>query len=221
MSKAEERADSRVLSELMLVMGMIILLFLLARGLVWVCEILSLSYLFLERKIRHRPIESLGWKYHGVLTDLRASLPIIALVAVGIQFGVVFGSRYLLVPLFDRLEGRVSYLQTHFASFAPSMMFLVFVGMATLVEELIFRGFVQERVSWFYGDSFGIVIGSLLISLLHYSHGELTLVMADLLFVFLDSTLYGLIYKPSRSVLVSWIAHLSADLVGLCLLQIL
>ena len=205
----------------MLVTGITVLLFLLAPELVWVCEILSLSYLFLERKIRHRPIESLGLKYRGVLTDLKANLPIISLVAVGMQFGVVFGSRYLLFPLFDRLEDRVSYLQTHFASFAPSVMFLVFVAMATLVEELIFRGFIQERVGWFHSDSSGIVTGSLLMSLFHFSPGELTAVMPDLLFVFLDSTLYGLIYKRSRSVLVSWVAHLSADLIGLFLLWIL
>ena len=71
----------------------------------------------------------------------------------------------------------VSYLQTHFSSFAPSTLFLTFIGIATLVEELMFRGFVQERVSWFYNDYFAIIVGALLMSFFLYSTGELLVVM--------------------------------------------
>lgn len=220
MSRTEERG-SRILLELMLVMGASVLLFMFAPSLVWVGEILSLGYLFIERRIRHRPFESLGLKFHGLLHDLRANLAIILLVAIGIQLGVVFGSYWLWPPLFDRIGERASYLQTHFASFAPSMLFLTFIGIATLVEELIFRGLVQERISWFSSSFAGIAIGSLLMTIFHYSPGQPLAVAADLFFVFLDSSLYGLIYMRSRSIPVAWLAHLTADLVALSFLWIL
>jgi len=216
----EERGP-RILLELVLVMGASVLLFMFAPSLVWVGETLSMSYLFIERRIRHRPFESLGLKFHGILGDLRANLAIILLVAVGIQFGVVFGSYWLWPPLYNRIGERASYLETHFGSFAPSMLFLAFIGIATLVEELIFRGFVQERTSWFFSGFAGIAIGSLLMTVFHYSPGQPLAVAADLFFVFLDSSLYGLIYTRSRSVPVAWLAHLTADLVALSLLWIL
>jgi len=220
MSRTEEKSP-RFLLELALVMGASVLLLILTPSLVWVGEILSLGYLFIERRIRHRRFESLGLKFHGILGDLRANLAIILLVAVGMQFGVVFGSYRLLPPLYNRIGERASYLETHFASFAPSMLFLTFIGIATLVEEIIFRGLVQERTSWFSSSLAGIAIGSLLMTVFHYSPGEPLVVAADLFFVFLDSSLYGLIYVRSRSVPVAWLAHLSADLVALSFLWIL
>lgn len=216
-----EAANSKILLELMLIMGVGVVLFWLIPSLVWVYEILSLSYLLIERRVRHRKLEDLGIKYQGTKADLKRNLPIIILVAVVIQFVVIIGSYWLWLPLFLRFEDRVAYLEEHFSSFAPSILFLIFIGAATLVEEIIFRGFVQERIGWFQNGFIGIVIGSLLMSIFHYSPGELSVVLIDLLFVFLDSSLYGLIYMRSRNVLVSWTAHLSADLVGLYLLWIL
>ncbi|MDH5439941.1 MAG: CPBP family intramembrane metalloprotease [Candidatus Bathyarchaeota archaeon] len=216
-----EAANPRILLELMLIIGVGVVLFWLIPSLVWVYEILSLSYLLIERRIRHRKLEDLGIKNQGIKADLKRNLPIIILVAVVIQFAVIIGSYWLWLPLFLRLEDRVAYLEEHFSSFAPSILFLIFIGAATLVEEIIFRGFVQERIGWFQNGFIGIVIGSLLMSIFHYSPGELSVVLVDLFFVFLDSSLYGLIYVRSRNVLVSWTAHLSADLVGLCLLWIL
>lgn len=220
MSEAKE-TNSKILLELIFVMGISVFLFSFIPSLVWLYEILSLSYLLIERRIRHRSFESLGLKYHGIIADLKANLPIIVLVAVGIQLVVIIGSYWLWSPLFFRLEDRVAYLQTHFSSFTPSILFLIFIGVATLVEELIFRGFVQERVSWFYNDSIAIIMGALLMTLFHFSPGELSVIMADLFFVFLDSSLYGLIYLRSRNVFVAWTAHLLADLVGLSLLWII
>jgi len=216
-SEAKE-TNSKILLELIFVMGISVFLFSFIPSLVWLYEILSLSYLLIERRIRHRSFESLGLKYHGIIADLKANLPIIVLVAVGIQLVVIIGSYWLWSPLFFRFKDRVAYLQTHFSSFAPSILFLNFIGVATLVEELIFRGFVQERVSWFYNDSIAIIMGALLMTLFHFSPGELSVIMADLFFVFLDSSLYGLIYLRSRNVFVAWTAHLLADLVGLPLL---
>jgi len=213
-----EGASSEVLLELIVITGIGLFLFSLTPSSLWVYEILSLIYLLVERRIRRRPLEKLGIKYHGIIGDLRKSLHIIVLVAVGIQFAVVIGSYCFWPPLLIHLQGRVTYLQTHFGSFAPSFFFLPLIGVATLLEELVFRGFVQERLSWFCNDSAPIIMGALLMSIFHYSPGMLTVVIVDLSFVLLDSSLYGLIYMRSRNVFVSWIAHLLADLVSLSLL---
>jgi len=216
MHKSEEGSRKRFLFELVLIMIFGVVLFWLIPSLVWVYEIASLTYLFVERRIRHRPYEMLGLKRYGLLVDLRENLPIIVLVAIGTQFLAVLGGYWLYPALFLRFQERVAYLQTSSSSFLP--IFLLFIMLATFVEELVYRGFVQERLNWFYKDYTSIAVGSLLMSYFHYSTGQMPAVVADLFFVFIDSSLYGLIYMRSRNIFAAWIAHISADLVSLVLL---
>jgi len=216
-----KETSSKMLLELILVMGISVFLFLSVPGLAWVYTILPLIYLLIERKIRHRPLGSMGIKYSGIIADLRANFFIIILVAVGIQFAVIVGSYWLWSPLFIRFQERVVYLQAHFGTFVPFTMFLPLVALSTFLEELVFRGFVQERASWFFNDFVAIIVGALLLTVFHYSSGELPAVMTDLLFVFLDSLLYGLIYLRSKNIFAAWTAHLSADILGITLLQLL
>jgi len=212
---------AKILLELILVMGLSVFLFLSVPGLAWFYTILPLIYLLIERRIRHRPLKSMGIKYSGIIADLRTNFSIIILVAVGIQFAVIVGSYWLWHPLFLRFQERVVYLQAHFGTFTPFTMFLPLVALSTFLEELVFRGFIQERISWFFNDFVAIIVGALLLAVFHYSSGELPIVMTDLLFVFLDSSLYGLIYLRSRNVFAAWTAHLSADLIGIILLLML
>jgi len=163
----------------------------------------------------------MGIKYSGIIADLRANFSIIILVAVGIQFAVIVGSYWFCPPLFLRLQERVAYLQECFGALAPFSMFLPLVALSIFLEELVFRGFVQERVSWFFNDFVATIVGALLLTVFHYSSGELPVVMTDLFFVFLDSSLYGLIYLRSKNVFASWTAHLSADVIGIILLLML
>jgi len=79
----------------MLIMGIAVVLFWIIPSLVWACEILSLSYLLVEKRIRHRKLENLGIKRQGIKADLKKNLPIIILVAVAIQFVAIIGSYWL------------------------------------------------------------------------------------------------------------------------------
>jgi membrane protease YdiL (CAAX protease family) len=216
MQKSEGDSRKKLLFELVLITIFGVVLFWIIPSLVWIYEIASLTYLFIERRIRHRPYGMLGLKRYGLLGDLKKNLPIIVLVVIGTQFLAVFGSYWLYPPLFLRFQERVVYLQTGSSSFLP--IFLLFIMLATFVEELIYRGFIQERLSWFYNDYASIAVGSLLMSYFHYSTGPLPAIVADLLFVFIDSSLYGIIYMRSRNIFAAWIAHMSADLVSLVLL---
>ena len=214
----QKHKETNQFIELIIVVIAIVIPFLLKPEYVWVYEVITLSYLFIERKIRRRSWKDIGVRTQGIIVDIKSNFPIIFLVSFCVQFAVIVGSYMIFSPLFLRLDERVAYLQTHFGSFAPAAFFLWFIALATLIEELVFRGLIQERVSWFLNDYAGIIIGSLVLSVIHYSQGETIAVFLDLCFVFFDSVFYGLIYMRSRNVLVSWTAHLSADLIGLYLL---
>jgi membrane protease YdiL (CAAX protease family) len=90
--------------------------------------------------------------------------------------------------------------------------------LVTFVEELVYRGFVQERVSHRCGNLIAIVAASLFMALMHWAPGDPLAVALDLAFVFLDSIMYGLLYARTQSILVSWTAHLGVDLFDIALM---
>jgi len=143
------------------------------------------------------------------------------LVVFAVQCLIVFGSRFLLQSLFERLYGRLAYLMDHFGQAGPTLVFLVLIALATLLEELTFRGLIQERLSWFTHQRIAVVVSSLLMGLAHMTLGEPVAMAGDYVQVSVDSTLYGLIYAKSHSVMVAWIAHMAADYVSIALLLLL
>jgi membrane protease YdiL (CAAX protease family) len=212
------RRDAHQIVELVIIVTALVTLFLLKPEYVWVYESVALIYLFVERRARRRPWEDIGLKTRSIMAGIKSNFPIVILVSLFIQYAVIAGSSVYYLPLLLRLEERVEYLQAHLGSFAPAASFIGFIALATLMEELLFRGLVQERVSWYTDDYTGIAVGSIVMTMIHFSMGVPLAVFLDLFFVFLDSVLYGVIYMRSRSVLVSWSAHLLADLVGIYLL---
>jgi membrane protease YdiL (CAAX protease family) len=95
---------------------------------------------------------------------------------------------------------------------------LLNIVVGTFIEELIYRQIIQTVITKFTSVPFAIIIVSIAFTLMHYSSGQFSIVFFDLLGVFVDSILYGLIFSRSN-ILFSWSAHCLSDLVALaCLL---
>ena len=86
---------------------------------------------------------------------------------------------------------------------------------STLIEELIYRALFQERFSWYFNPYFVVVIISVLFAMMHWSEGPLEIVLTDVGLIVVSSIIYGLIYMRGRNILVAWLAHWLADIVGL------
>jgi len=108
-----------------------------------------------------------------------------------------------------------------YGRFSPVFMFVALLTLSVFLEELVFRSFIQERLGWFIGKYPAIVVSSIVFTVSHFAVGRLNVVIADLMLVFLDSSLYGLIYARSRNLLVVWVAHLLGDYVDLTLMFLL
>ena len=90
--------------------------------------------------------------------------------------------------------------------------------LATLSEELVYRGMVQQRLNWFMGAAPAILLASLVFALMHWTPGDPAIVAWDVGFVAIDSILYGAIFARGNNLWVAWLAHWAADLVGVALL---
>ena len=104
---------------------------------------------------------------------------------------------------------------------AAFFSFIALTAISTFVEELVFRGFIQERLSWFFPQAAAIVGASILFGIMHWTPGNPIVVFADISAVIVDGMFYGAIYVRSRSVLVSWTVHFFSDIVGLAMLLLL
>ena len=107
------------------------------------------------------------------------------------------------------------------ASFAISdnlMKTILTMAVLTLGEEIAWRGFFQKQTTKIIKFVPSIILTSLLFALGHFSTGNFAVVAYDLFFVFIDSSLFGLIFKETDNAWCSWIPHFLADILGILLL---
>ena len=107
------------------------------------------------------------------------------------------------------------------ASFAISedlMKTILMMAVLTLGEEIAWRGFFQKQTTKVIKFIPSIILTSLLFALGHYSAGSFIIVAYDLLFVFIDSSLFGLVFKETDNAWCSWIPHFLADILGVLLI---
>ncbi|MBP3841530.1 MAG: CPBP family intramembrane metalloprotease [Bacilli bacterium] len=107
------------------------------------------------------------------------------------------------------------------ASFAISedlIKTILLMAVLTLGEEIAWRGFFQKQTTKIIKFIPSIILTSLLFALGHYSSGSFIVVAYDLLFVFIDSSLFGLVFKETDNAWCSWIPHFLADILGVLLI---
>lgn len=95
---------------------------------------------------------------------------------------------------------------------------ILIMAVLTLGEEIAWRGFFQKQTTKIIKFIPSIILTSLLFALGHFSAGSFAIVAYDLLFVFIDSSLFGLIFKETDNAWCSWIPHFLADILGVLLL---
>jgi len=107
------------------------------------------------------------------------------------------------------------------ASFAISkdlIKTILTFAVLTLGEEIAWRAFFQKQTTKMIKFIPSVILTSLLFALGHFSAGSFIVVAYDLLFVFIDSSLFGLIFKETDNAWCSWIPHFLADILGVLLI---
>ncbi|MDT8715384.1 CPBP family intramembrane metalloprotease [Clostridium sp. 19966] len=215
MDKHQEnrQAKKRLLWETLIVIAITIILFLIFNNLSSIIPILPVIYLLIERKERHRSWSEIGFKIRNISFDLRIVWYFILLVGA-------------ISPLLTSLTGKYcvpGYIE-HVKSRLPMdlntiMSAIIAIAIGSFLEEIIFRGFIQYRLELFTTPVKSIIISSFLFTFMHYSKGSFLIVTLDMLGIFIDSIIYGIIFTKTKNIFVSWIAHYLSDLIAvICLL---
>ncbi len=178
--------------------------------------IAPLVYILVERKRRGRSWEELGFKLRDLKKDFRSNWHLFLIVAVVLQLPVPLIARAYWPDLLAHVNSRIPFLNaSSLGMLIPIIVFIPFL------EELIYRGLLQQRLAWYLNGTVAVVIASIIFALQHFTPGPPAIVAVDLAGVFIDGIFYGWIFSRCRNVIVSWSAHTAADLAGAALLLLL
>jgi membrane protease YdiL (CAAX protease family) len=177
------------------------------------------AYVLVERQFRHRSWKELGIVRQGILKGIAANRHLFIIVGVVLQITIPWAATFFWPDYLQHILSRLPWSPS--AGIVAFLAFLMLTALSTFIEELVFRGLVQERLSWFFSQAIAIAVASVLFGIIHWAPGDPLVVSADISTVILDGIFYGAIYARSRSVLVSWTAHFLADIVALAMLLLL
>jgi membrane protease YdiL (CAAX protease family) len=169
---------------------------------------------------RHRPWAEIGIK-GDFIADLRRIWPLAALVAIVFQIlPPMVGLAYVAgagPELLAQITGRLPVDIGSAAGLSAIATLLAAALVLTLIEEMVYRAFFQERLSRYIGTSAAILVAAVLFGLAHAvgATGSPQVVAFDVGGVMFDGVFFGLIYARTRSLWVTWATHYAADVVGL------
>ena len=225
-SPHDRRARNELIALLALLIGTLAVSFLKGQDVFVFAYIMTVVVAVGGPRRHHRPWSELGVK-GDLVADLRRVWPIAFLVAVVFQvlpptLVVASGLGYA-----DEVVRHISdRLAVDFGSSAGLISVAGLLGAAALlvlVEEIVFRVTIQERLSWFIGTPAAILIGAALFGLAHAvgTQGSPLVVATDVSGVVLDGVFFGVIYARTHNLALTWATHYTADVVGLFALALI
>jgi membrane protease YdiL (CAAX protease family) len=188
--------------------------------------IVVIVYVFYGIVHHHRSWQELGLK-HGFMKDFRAVWYYFGIDAIVFQIlpptlgiALVFGYYpELLKHITDRLSINFGSLE----SISAIGVLLAAALLLTLIEEIVFRVTIQEKLSWFIGTPGAILFTSVIFGLVHSvgTTGSFPIVLTDVAGVALDGAFFGIIYAKTHNLALTWATHYIADVVGLIVLVLI
>ena len=196
--------------EILLIMALSLGITLVSPSLKLISILIPVAYLIADRHFRHRTWVEIGFNIRDIPTGLLKTIGWVLLVGIVIQAIAAFGSYYFLPEYAQHIIARMPF---EVGSLSAGLF--IALGISTLGEEIIYRGLFQERLTTFLSPAAAIILSSLVFALMHFAPGPGLIVLIDLLSVFVDSLVFGVIFLRTHNVFVAWIAHFLADIAGL------
>ncbi len=171
----------------------------------------AIAYLIIERNLRKRSSDEIGSNIKNTPKALRENWLYILLVVFVTPLITIIIGKFFVPEYFTHILERVTpYVRLD--SFDKVFVQLLILALG---EEIAFRAFLQGRLSLFINPRLAILLSSLVFAAVHFSAGGMVVVGLDLLSVFVDSILFGIIFWRSNNVYASTIAHFLGNSFGL------
>ncbi len=222
-------SESKVKSKRILIETIIIMLITISSVFVsnvflkYMLEAPAFLYLIIEMLVRRRSLRDLGFKISQTPSDMLKNIPLIFLVTIVLQVIPLLMGKVFMPEYISHLRERMpSALQNFsFKSILVLVITLIITSIVCLYEEMIYRGFFIERLSWFMKPYAAIAFSTFLFAFMHFTPGNLPIVLFDLTFVLFDGIIYSVIYIKTRNIYASFLTHMIADIFGIIMFRLL
>lgn len=170
--------------------------------------IIGIVAFFVTRKTNEDKDEGLNHK--TILSSLKSKSMILWILMPMIMNVISLLIAKLFVPEFvEHLTAR-----TDFLAFNMIPVLIVELVIAALGEEIAWRAFFQKQISKSLPFVPSLIVSSALFSICHFYQGSAIVVIYDLVFIFINAMIYGIIFKKTDNAFISTIAHFLANLFG-------
>lgn len=105
--------------------------------------------------------------------------------------------------------------RTNFINSSEIIKTILMLAVAALGEEIAWRAFFQKQTTKIVKFIPSLIITSVLFSLGHFNFGNPLIVIYDLIFIFINSIFYGLVFKKTDNAWCSWFSHFIANVIGI------
>ena len=173
--------------------------------------VVGLVFFFIVEAVSVTPKAKSGLRFKTVPADLEKPgvLFVLLLPVVSAIVSFVLGKMLLGSRIVEHVLARISPM----LSFGKIPLLIGQLIIGALIEEIAFRGFFVGK-----GMKLCVLVSSAVFAACHYYPGDAAVVAFDLLFVFIDSVIFSVIYRKTGNCVISASAHLLANTVGLILL---
>lgn len=172
--------------------------------------LIPLVYLLIEKRIRHRSWQDLGFKFRTFWQNLRMNWYWFVLVAFISQPLAVILTKYFYPAYLEHVIARLPFDEN-----MGFLLILPILAISLVLEELTYRTLIQGRLTLYIGATMAILITSVLFGFAHFASGPFWIVFLDISMIIVDSILFGIIYKRGGNLVVTWLAHFIGDVLGL------
>ena len=189
------------------------------KGLYIIGYVVAIGYVMRGPLLNHRPWSEVGVKpTTSFFEDLKKVWYLVLIVVFVFQFlapemGVAHLGGYYH-ELVHYINARVSQV--------PLLIGLALI--LSLLETIVYQVFVQERLSWFIGMPAAILLASVLAGCAHAASaggGSFNVVFTDSAGVALDFAVFGIIWAKTRNLVLTWLTHYAADVMGIIALTLI
>ena len=173
---------------------------------------MPLVYILVERRVRRRPWSDLGVRARGFGKALAGNWYLVV-IAIASQPITIFAARTWNSTWFDHMLSRLPVPEA-----GGVALLLALMPVVVFIEELTYRGFFQQRISWSVGSPAGIAVVAVAFGLMHLHRGVTTVVALDIGLIAVDGVIYGMMFARGKNIFVPWLAHFVGNLVGIAYL---
>lgn len=180
--------------------------------------ILGIVFFFVDKMLERQPMRGSGLDIKAIGENLKDKKIWIWLLLPIVFDAICVVLSKLLLPEYIMYEtARAGAFVPVEISVSSILLFFVFA----LGEEIAWRAFFQNKFSRILPVVPAVLITSLLFTLGHYQQGDTVVVLFGLVFTFINSIIYGVIFHKTKNAWISTLSHYAANIFEVILLTLI